>query len=250
MNWPQKIKTKAFKLLANHSLNYVFGHFDYTVPKSTLQYWRRILRVKGGPKKSGRPLKFPDLDEDIFNAFILCREKYLPISDSKLVEIAPKVRDEHVEELKVQKNQATNLDIKKNFENTIKELKDMAFSDDWLRQFKKRRHVERRKITTNITKGLSYYKAKLPKWFSNFDKIIAEKNVSTIWNFDETSVLFADCPETTLEIGGKRHIGLASGSNNKLRCTVVLFVNNFGEKMPPIIIIKVPKPRQKIRRHT
>jgi len=30
-----------------------------------------------------------------------------------------------------------------------------------------------------------------------------------------------------------------------MRCTVVLFVNNFGEKMPPIIILRVQKPKDK-----
>jgi len=145
VNWPQKTKAKALKLLANHSLNYVFGHFDY-YSKMTLQYWRRVLREKGGPKKFGRPLKFPDLDQDIFSAFILYREKCLPVSDSKLVEIAKTLRNEYVDDLLRTKESTSNLEMKKKFETTIKELKDMAFSDGWLRQFKKRRHIERRKI--------------------------------------------------------------------------------------------------------
>ena len=148
VNWPPNIKAKASKLLTSHSLNYVFGHFDYANSRSTLQYWRKSLSFKGLPKKCGRPIKFPELDEDIFNAFIICRERHLPMSGSKLVEIANTIRNEHVENFKEQRSQLINLE-------------GLGFRDDWMPQFKKRRHIQKRKITTAITKGLCYYLAKI-----------------------------------------------------------------------------------------
>jgi len=91
-------------------------------------------------------LKFPELDEDIYNAFIICRENYLPTSDSKLVEIAKTVRNEHTEDLKEQRGKTANIETKKMIENNIKELKGMAFSDGWIRRFKKRRHIRKERL--------------------------------------------------------------------------------------------------------
>jgi len=86
----------------------------------------------------------------------------------------------------------------------------------------------------------------IPKWFSNFDSLCQKQGISTLINFDETSLFFELNPSHVLEVKGTKYIGVSSHAKSKERCTLIFTITNNGEKLPVCIILKTPKPKDKI----
>lgn len=229
-------------------MNFVFDYFNYKIPRSTLQYWKAALKNLGDQKKVGRPIKFPDIDEEIFDLFLEKRSRFFFVSDLILMQMAQGIRKKHLKLLQEEinnKNGSRNSSevalLKKEKEALVK----TKYAQGWVDKFKKRRNIVRRKVTGKVLKDFSYYENKIPKWFEMFNNFREEKGITTLYNFDETAVFMDLNADQVLEIKGKQYVGLSTHSNSKQRCTVILCVNSQKEKLPPCIIFKTTKPRNK-----
>lgn len=77
------------------------------------------------------------------------------------------------------------------------------------------------------------------------DKLRKEKGIDTLINLDESAIFFDFQDKETLEIKGTKYVGLTSHTRAKNRLTILLIVSSNGDKLPPCIILKAAKPRNK-----
>lgn len=63
----------------------------------------------------------------------------------------------------------------------------------------------------------------------------------TVWNMDETSVLFNPCPDSSIAVSGGKSISIHVPGNEKLRCPVTFTISAARKKHTPVIIFKGEK---------
>jgi hypothetical protein len=115
-------------------------------------------------------------------------------------------------------------------------------STGWLYGFLRRYKLSLRVCTTPIRKT----DASVPNkddtaTFSGFleyvDETVRERNVTCIWNMDETPLLLDMPMKRSIEVKGKKCVPYVNTGNERKRVSVILCVSEYGQKMIPMLVV-------------
>jgi len=229
--WSETTKKEAEALLRDpcKSLDDVFAHFQYRIPRSTLYNWKK----SGSEKKKvrGRRLISPYLESRFFDWFLRMRALKYPVNDQILLDKSSKILENELRRT-----------LHEGMEEKHSVLPNLRLSLGWLQKFKKRNKIILRKITDKAKVDFKKLKIDLEKYFKelNSSKVT---NQTVFWNMDETGVFFEMEHKETLDVSGTKCVGLRSFCVEKKRITVIVCVSSRGDTIPPIIVMKVQRPK-------
>jgi DDE superfamily endonuclease/Tc5 transposase DNA-binding domain len=122
----------------------------------------------------------------------------------------------------------------------IKKLKiDCKFSNGWIRGFKKRYHIVRRKGGSKIVRTGDCDISKIISFIKLINAKINSKKYYSIINIDETGLYYDSSINFTLDVKGTKRIEIKTTVREKQRVTLVLGIDLLNNiKMKPLIILK------------
>lgn len=109
----------------------------------------------------------------------------------------------------------------------------------------KRYNLVARAVTTKCTKTVEEVRPLMQAYFDDLNNIIETQKPPAIYNMDEVPVFFELPRDTTLEIKGKKVIGRFSCGKEKERVSLVVTASSEGHLLPPFLIFKTTKPKNK-----
>ena len=170
--------------------------------------------LRDDKKKSGRPIKHPDIEEELRNYIFEHRKLKLPVP-------------------------ASNLILKGRQLASAKSYQDLRFSSSWLKRFMKRNHLSIRKITGNSNKEVEEIKKSAATFRERIFNLIQDSiyDHDFVINIDETSLPIDLPTKTTIEVIGTKHIdGLCTGKD-KSHLTIILTIAKNGKKFKPVVLL-------------
>ena len=162
--------------------------------------------------KRKRSSKYSDVNQAVWDWYIMCRNSNIPVSGSMLQEEATLIAE------KLQ---------------TI----DFVASNGWLEKFKQKYSICNKMVAGEAG---DVSKETMESWNERAREITTGWNAHDVWNMDETGCFWRGLPEKTLEAKGRRCTG---GKKAKQRLTWAFFVNAEGEKEDPVVIGTSVSPR-------
>lgn len=231
VGYSERLKNDVKALLKEQSLARVFIKYNRRIPKTTLWNWKGEIKPTG---KSGRKSLLRILEEELFMWFLKCRARKIMMTQNSLIKKALKLSktillDEEVELTTAEKEAYINF----------------GASNGWVDKFKKRYNLGRRAITTLCSKNKDEMKISLESYFKDLNETMEKLNHPTVYNMDETCVFFELSRDYTLEVKGKKIVGAFSSGKSKEKATLLITACSDGYLLPPIVVFKVAKPRNK-----
>jgi hypothetical protein len=223
INWKESFRANVSKLLGTMSVDDVHRHYRGKIPIRTLYFWKRWPSRR---KKSGRKPQCPELDDHLFEWFLLCRARQLPISNQDLKDKAIKIVKKYHERA-----------LMANDQDMVRRYANFGCSNGYIHKFKNRLKISRRRVSSLAKKPYSEQKVKLENFFKDFDHEISD-NIALLVNFDETAVFFEFEVTHTLTLANNKTVSVYSSGKNKQRMTAIGAVASNGFKFPLIIILK------------
>jgi hypothetical protein len=233
VTWSKEVKSRALDMLKRGlSVNSTHHLLARKIPRSTLQDWKsnqQLHRKKG----SGHRLVCPELDEELFEWFLSQRSWGIRISDSLIQGQALELKEKYLKTSLIEGDEDQHEDLLK-----------LSFTRGWLEKFKRRWKILSRVKTSKKLYSYEVLKKSVEDFYDELDFENLRHKFSCYYNMDETAVFFDPEGNETLEVKGAKSVPLLSHSDAKKRCTVILTVSSSGEKLPPIILMKIPKPKR------
>lgn len=159
-----------------------------------------------------RTLKYGDIDEAVYNFFIECRSKNIPVTGAALQ------RHAHIVALRLDHD-------------------DFTASNGWLDSFTNRHQL---KLANLHGEGAEVSEEACKQWLDELPNLLAEYDLDDIYNCDETGVSFRSIPTKSLIRADEK----ASGTKVlKERFTVLVTGSATGKKEKLWIIGKSKNPR-------
>ena len=156
--------------------------------------------------------KYSDVNEALWDWYVICRNSNIPVSGTMLQEEALMIAEKMG-------------------------ISGFAASNGWLESFKKQHNLHHMAIAGEDG---DVKDETIESWNERVREITRGWKPEDVWNMDETGSFWRGLPETSLNEKGRRCNG---GKQAKQRNTWAFFVNTAGEKEDPIVIGKYAKPR-------
>ena len=117
---------------------------------------------------------------------------------------------------------------------------DMEFSQGWLEGFLNRHDFVLRRATSKPVLSDSVIVERGASFILHIKSLIREYNIAVenIYSFDETSLFFDHCKNTTIDVRGATHVPILSFASEKIRVTGLLAASAAGRKLPPTIFVR------------
>jgi len=185
------------------------------VSEQNIYRWRRegCIRKKG----SGRPVSYPEFDEELKTYIIEQRSKGISLSTKRFIRYARALAKQ------------------RNYDK-------VKFSRGWFDKFKKRNNISIRRKSTTHYKNLETVKESVEKFRKEiYDMIYSSSSVydhNHVINVDECGVPRDAPPRTTLEPKGSKHVTVLTGNKEKQNTTVIPAISLSGKRLDTIIILK------------
>lgn len=159
------------------------------------------------------PFKFEDVDKLVYEWFCIARLKNVPISGpiiiSKATQIADRIYTQH----------------------------SFAASQGWLTKFCDRHRIRFKALSGE---GAVINEQTVSEWQLSLPSICEGYSAADIFNMDETGLFYQALPKKSFALSTDKCLG---GKQSKLRLTVCLIASMEGEKLSPIVIGSVKRPR-------
>jgi len=118
-------------------------------------------------------------------------------------------------------------------------------SNGWIDKFKGRYQLTRRFITTKCSKNMEEMRPLIQEYLKELNGKIDALNNPKVFNMDETCLFFELTRGQTMEVKGKKIIGGFSSGKEKEKVSLLITVSDDGHLLPPFVIFKASKPRNK-----
>lgn len=159
-----------------------------------------------------RQSPYEELNKVVFEFFLMCRAKGMPISGPILQE-------------------------KSRLAAATLGISDFTASNGWLAAFRHRNNIDFRAISGEArdadSNAADRYRERIPA-------ITDKYAIADVFNADETGLFFKRLPDKSLALRGEKCVG---GKFSKERITVLLACSASGEKLKPFVIRKSLNPR-------
>ena len=156
--------------------------------------------------------KYSDVNQAVWDWYIMCRNSNIPVSGSMLQEEATLIAEKL-------------------------ETADFGAFNGWLEKFKQKYSICNKMVAGEAG---DVSKETMESWNERAREITTGWNARDVWNMDETGCFWRGLPEKTLEAKGRRCTG---GKKAKQRLTWAFFVNAEREKEDPVVIGTSVSPR-------
>jgi hypothetical protein len=231
--WSENFRSRVSDLFKEKTVLDVFNLYGGKIPMRTLYFWKRSPSKRA---KCGRRTPYEDLEEHLFEWFLIARARKIAIRDQDLSKKAERIATQYSTKALA----AGDLEYAQLYA-------EFKFSNGWLWRFKRRKKMTRRAVSTLIKLSYEDQKRKVVQYFEHIDKQIEEKQVALIVNFDETAVFMEVDVKSTVEIKGTRYCGVVTFGKTKERFTAICAIASNGFKFPLIVILKTQsKDKEKI----
>ena len=238
VGYSKELKRDLKNYMKDHSIYQTYLYCNRRVPRSTLYDWFMELKINKNAKttqsKQGRTTPFLILEEELFEWFLKARARKIIMTQSSLVIKALKI----CKEILMDENLVLTPDKKEAYTK-------FGASNGWIDRFKTRYRLSSRFITTKCTKSVTEMETSLKAYFADLNNTLDTQKPAVIYNMDETSVFFELSRNHTFELKGKKIVGKFSSGKEKVRVTLVITASSTGYLLPPFLIFKVSKPRNK-----
>jgi hypothetical protein len=123
-------------------------------------------------------------------------------------------------------------------EKLLQELKKFKGSDGWIRNFKNRYKISRRKINSKTKILASSVTPKVEAFFQEVEEIKRQNPETVFLNLDESGIFFEMTGDYSLDLSSSKKTRIRTCGMSKQRCTVIPIMGSDGFLFPPIIIFK------------
>ena len=120
----------------------------------------------------------------------------------------------------------------------MEELKKFKASEGWIRNFKQRFKISRRKVNSKTKIFATDIQPKVLAFFKEINEMKRTNPMTIFINLDETGIFFEMTGDYTLDLSSLKKTRIRTCSLEKERCTVIPIVASDGYVFPPIIIYK------------
>ena len=163
-------------------------------------------------RKRNRGAHYQDVDDAVYEWYVLARERFVPVTGPMLQE----------EALMIANGLGNN---------------SFKASNGWLQRFKDRHNIKQLVVSGEAG---DVSEETIEAWMERLQVLVQGYAHEDIWNEDETACFFRALPERSLADAKKACKG---GKKAKIRITLAFIVNAAGEKELPIVIGRAASPR-------
>lgn len=227
-------KKKIKEFLKEHYVIQAYLYCNRRVPKSTLYSWKEELTATKTVGKSGRKTPFRILEEELFLWFVKKRAQKIILSQNTIFTKA----------LRLCKSILMDEEVTLSPEEKDAYVK-FEGSNGWLHKFKGRYNIVSRFVTTKCQKNAEEMKIAVESYFKELNEMTDALNKPRVYNMDECCIFFELNRGQTLEVKGKKVVGAFSSGKDKERVTLLITASSDGHLLPPFILFKASKPRNK-----
>jgi hypothetical protein len=135
--WAENFRSKVSALFKEKTI--VFNLYGGKIPMRTLYFWKKSPSKR---LKSGRKTPYEDMEDHLFEWFLIARARQIAIRDQDLAKKAEKISTQY----STRALDSGDLEYAQLYA-------EFKFSNGWLWRFKRRRKLTRRAVTTKIKRS-------------------------------------------------------------------------------------------------